>query len=78
MAVDHDLFSFVDKKFPEMPVILITNPKDARFIVPEKEPIERILKSTHIRYEMSHVAELFLQVFFSILNFDIECYFIFS
>lgn len=50
MAIDHDLFSFVDATFHEMPVILVTNPKDARFIVPEKEPVHRILQSTHIRY----------------------------
>ena len=51
LAVDHDMLSFVDKTYPEMPVILMTNPKDARFIVPEQEPTDRMLLSTHIRYD---------------------------
>ncbi|KAI8096209.1 Metallo-dependent phosphatase-like protein [Halteromyces radiatus] len=32
------------------PIILITNPKDARFLLPGKEPIYRIRNSTHIRF----------------------------
>jgi hypothetical protein len=31
------------------PVIVITNPKDSRYILPTKEPLGRIVKSTHIR-----------------------------
>lgn len=40
--------------WPEMihpsPSILITNPKDARFSIPTKEPLWRIRQSTHIRF----------------------------
>lgn len=32
------------------PSILITNPKDARFSIPTKEPLWRIRQSTHIRF----------------------------
>ena len=32
------------------PVVLITNPKDARYITPIHEPLDRIRKSTHIRF----------------------------
>ncbi|KAI8976005.1 Metallo-dependent phosphatase-like protein [Pilobolus umbonatus] len=32
------------------PVILITNPKDTKFALPTKEPLQRIGKSTHIRF----------------------------
>jgi hypothetical protein len=49
MAVDHDLVSFVDVQFDQWPVILITNPKNSKYLVPKTEPIERIRKSTHIR-----------------------------
>eukprot|EP00795_Rhopilema_esculentum_P003471 gene3471-1852_t len=50
MAVDHDIFSFVDATFGEMPVVLVTNPKDARFVAPSHESVEGIIKSTHIRF----------------------------
>ena len=53
MAIDHDLVSFVDTSFGQWPVILITNPKDARFNVPKREPIERIKMSSHIRFVFS-------------------------
>ncbi|KAH8862043.1 Transmembrane protein 62 [Schistosoma japonicum] len=55
VAVDHDLVSFVDvRKSPsgsnkEWPIILITNPKNAQFSLPSKEPLHRIELSTHIR-----------------------------
>lgn len=32
------------------PSVLITNPKDARFSIPSKEPLWRISQSTHIRF----------------------------
>lgn len=32
------------------PVILITNPKDARYALPTKEPLQRIRDSSHIRF----------------------------
>ncbi|KAF6777214.1 Transmembrane protein 62 [Paragonimus kellicotti] len=55
LAVDHDLVSFVDVQFhatntsTEWPVVLITNPKHANFLLPHKEPVNRIAHSTHIR-----------------------------
>ncbi|CAH8525885.1 unnamed protein product [Schistosoma rodhaini] len=56
VAVDNDLVSFVDvRKFSlndsnkEWPIILITNPKNANFLLPRKEPFHRIEFSTHIR-----------------------------
>ncbi|KAA0198519.1 Transmembrane protein 62 [Fasciolopsis buskii] len=53
VAVDHDLVSFVDAQMidpvKDLPIVLITNPKDARFLLPHKEPVSRIRHSTHIR-----------------------------
>ncbi|XP_077989648.1 transmembrane protein 62-like [Glandiceps talaboti] len=49
MAFDHDILSFVDVKFNQWPVILITNPKDARFLAAKHEPVGKIKHSTHIR-----------------------------
>ncbi|KAJ1883140.1 hypothetical protein H4R99_004551 [Coemansia sp. RSA 1722] len=31
------------------PVVLVTNPKDARYLLPKHEPLRRMLTSTHIR-----------------------------
>ncbi|XP_038075262.1 transmembrane protein 62-like [Patiria miniata] len=50
MAFDHDLLSFVDVKFGTWPVILITNPKRARFMSPSHEPLQKMRHSTHIRF----------------------------
>ncbi|KAI8897809.1 Metallo-dependent phosphatase-like protein [Globomyces pollinis-pini] len=64
IVVDHDLISFVDLpidspkiplgknqnfEFNRAPIVLITNPKDARFIIPGREPTYLIKTSTHIR-----------------------------
>jgi hypothetical protein len=58
IAVDHDLISFIDtsvlKKGSKAdlntdPVVLITNPKDARYFITKHEPVSRIASSTHIR-----------------------------
>lgn len=48
-AVDHGLFSFVDVRFREWPIILVTNPKSAVMAMPGVEPLHRITHSTHIR-----------------------------
>ncbi|GAB6029706.1 hypothetical protein CHUAL_005428 [Chamberlinius hualienensis] len=48
-AMDHGLFSFVDVGHKEWPVILITNPKPAQFLIPGHEPDDRMTQSTHIR-----------------------------
>ncbi|KAJ1674350.1 hypothetical protein EV182_003458, partial [Spiromyces aspiralis] len=34
---------------PHPPVVLVTNPKDSRYIIPNHEPLERINRSTFIR-----------------------------
>lgn len=48
-AVDHGLFSFVDVRHNELPIVLITNPKDARLHIPQREDLSIGLESTHIR-----------------------------
>lgn len=49
MAIDHGLFSFVDQKHNSWPIILVTNPKNARFTMPLKEPLKLMSHSTHVR-----------------------------
>lgn len=49
MAFDHDLFSFADCQLHVWPVVLVTNPKDARFSLPTREPWQRARLSSHIR-----------------------------
>uniref|UniRef100_A0AAQ5Y399 Calcineurin-like phosphoesterase domain-containing protein n=1 Tax=Amphiprion ocellaris TaxID=80972 RepID=A0AAQ5Y399_AMPOC len=49
LAFDHDLLSFSDLKFEQWPAVLITNPKDAQYLHPGREPLGRIRRSTHIR-----------------------------
>ncbi|XP_034968463.2 transmembrane protein 62-like [Zootoca vivipara] len=49
LVFDHDLFSFADLKFEEWPVVLITNPKSLLYSSAAHEPLQRILRSTHIR-----------------------------
>ncbi|XP_077529231.1 transmembrane protein 62-like [Haemaphysalis longicornis] len=48
-AVDHGLFSFVDVRYREWPIILVTNPKSVVSYIPSVEPLSRISRSTHIR-----------------------------
>lgn len=50
MAFDHDLFSFTDTTLTQWPLVLITNPKDAHFSLPSREPLGRMAHSTHIRF----------------------------
>lgn len=50
VAIDHDIFSFVDVRLNTWPVVLITNPKDAHYIMPPYEPLGRMRKSSHIRF----------------------------
>lgn len=49
LAIDHGLFSFVDIPHGEWPVILVTNPKHALYAMPSREPLGRMVNSTHIR-----------------------------
>lgn len=48
-AIDHGVFSFVDVKHNQWPVVLITNPKHALFHIPHREEARMQLESTHIR-----------------------------
>ncbi|CAH1408269.1 unnamed protein product [Nezara viridula] len=47
-AVDHGLFSFVDVKHNDWPIVLVTNPKHALF-KSIREPLGGMLTSTHVR-----------------------------
>lgn len=49
MVFDHDLFSFVDATIAEWPLVLITNPKNAKYLVTSREPSARMLHSSHVR-----------------------------
>ena len=55
-AIDHGLFSFIDVRLHEYPIILITNPKSSKFYMPGYEPIHRIEESTHIRVLVYSIA----------------------
>ena len=51
VAIDHDLISFVDftlDDFESRPILILTNPKDARFLT-LREPTDHIITSPHIR-----------------------------
>jgi hypothetical protein len=48
VAIDHDLMSFTDITWGDWPIVLITNPKDIRYLT-GKEPWQRMTHSTHIR-----------------------------
>ncbi|KAF8955180.1 Transmembrane protein 62 [Entomortierella lignicola] len=37
-------------RLPSNPVIVVSNPKDSRYLIPNHEPVNRIGKSTHIRF----------------------------
>ena len=50
LVFDHDLFSFTDTNLNKWPLVLITNPKDVQFALPSREPLGRMLHSTHIRF----------------------------
>uniref|UniRef100_A0A0A9YRK4 Transmembrane protein 62 n=1 Tax=Lygus hesperus TaxID=30085 RepID=A0A0A9YRK4_LYGHE len=47
-AIDHGVFSFVDVKHREWPVILVLNPKNSQYRLRLKEP-HLTLNSTHVR-----------------------------
>ncbi|KAF9114380.1 Transmembrane protein 62 [Mortierella sp. AM989] len=37
-------------RLPTNPVIVVSNPKDSRYLIPKHEPVNRIGRSTHIRF----------------------------
>ncbi|KAJ1893236.1 hypothetical protein LPJ66_005877 [Kickxella alabastrina] len=43
------LDAHVQAAIPHPPVVLVTNPKDARYLLPKHEPLGKMLTSTHIR-----------------------------
>lgn len=49
IAIDHGLLSFVDQKHNNWPVVLVTNPKHAKYALPGREPLNLMHDSTHIR-----------------------------
>lgn len=49
LVFDHDLFSFTDAQLGKWPLVHITNPKDALFLMPSHEPVGRIKHSSAIR-----------------------------
>lgn len=48
-AIDHGIFSFTDQRHNTWPVILVTNPKHARYVIPGREPLDLVPDSTFIR-----------------------------
>ena len=53
LALDHGLLSFVDEVYDDnnLPIVIVTNPKSARYIQPAHEPLNNIRSSTHIRFQ---------------------------
>lgn len=49
LAIDHGHLSFVDQKHNVWPLVLVTNPKHAKYTMPGREPVHLIPESTHIR-----------------------------
>ena len=52
LALDHGLLSFSDETYNQLPAVMVTNPKSARYIHPGHDSLESIRSSTHIRYKM--------------------------
>lgn len=55
---DHDVFSFKDATFMNEPIVVFTNPVDARYIIQNKVPYSRSWNSTHVRFLAFHVLPL--------------------
>lgn len=65
VAIDHGLLSFVDVAHKDWPIILITNPKNALYQSPFREPLSAMLSSTHIRilvFSPSKVVSVLLKI----------------
>lgn len=58
VAVDHGLLSFVDTKFGDWPIILITNPKNTLFQIPSRREAKIQLGILIIRKVLSKVKYL--------------------
>lgn len=74
VAVDHDLISFLDTSLHQWPLVLITNPKPAQFMIPSVEPLGRMPLSSHVRwvgpYHQNHGYGPSLSIVCSILVFS--------
>ncbi|XP_014232229.1 transmembrane protein 62-like [Trichogramma pretiosum] len=57
-VIDHGQFSFVDIDHRDWPVALVTNPKNAQFVMPRKEKLQSIIDSTHIRVLAFSIADI--------------------
>ncbi|XP_041986465.1 transmembrane protein 62-like [Aricia agestis] len=72
-AIDHGLFSFVDVKHNTWPIVLVTNPKNARYAMPGREPLDLMWKSDHVRILVfSDVEITSVKISFDMTNW-IEC-----
>ncbi|XP_053613017.1 transmembrane protein 62-like [Plodia interpunctella] len=70
-AIDHGIFSFVDQKHNTWPLVLVTNPKHAQYIMPGREPLQLIHDSTHIRIlAFSNVEIIDVKVSFDKVNWE--------
>ena len=49
LAIDNGLLSFTDVKHGDWPVVLITNPKNSKYVAPRVEKLENILVSDVVR-----------------------------
>jgi len=49
LAIDNGILSFSDNVADDWPVILVTNPKESRFLAPTVEPVQKIRDSASIR-----------------------------
>uniref|UniRef100_A0A6B2E9D5 Uncharacterized protein n=1 Tax=Phlebotomus kandelakii TaxID=1109342 RepID=A0A6B2E9D5_9DIPT len=64
-AIDHGMFSFVDVRHNEWPIVLVTNPKDAMFNNPQREDVHLQADSSHIRllaFSLAPIVECRLRV----------------
>jgi len=68
LAYDHGLMSFVDVTFNTWPVVLITNPKNALFLVPGHEPTYRIKRSTYIRFYRCFILQFCASCFSAMVS----------
>lgn len=54
MTIDAGLLSFEDYIYPQPIYAVLANPKPAKFHT-RREPIWRLVQSTHIRFEQRHL-----------------------
>lgn len=59
-AIDNGLFSFIDQKHGKWPLILVTNPKNARYAMPGREPLSLMFTFRQIRILVFSDADITL------------------